>query len=144
MEGQLQHSFPVCLNCLFHFRGKKLSQRQIEKVKRLWVPKEADEDEDVYFSLTGKHSKFRRIQEAGFILPLKRKIRTLLVWKGIQKLLVFPPMRMEKKAGMTTIESMSKLRWNLNIPGVIKINQRLKVRTRLGGKILHLHQKMKQ
>lgn len=50
----------------------------------------------------------------------------------------------KKKAGMTTIESMSKLRWNLNISGVIKINQRLKVRTRLGGKILRLHQKMKQ
>lgn len=62
MKGQLQHSFLVCLNCLFHFRGKKLSKRQTERVKRLWLLKEAVEDEDVYFSFTGKHSKFRRME----------------------------------------------------------------------------------
>lgn len=60
MEGQLQHSLPACLNCLFHFRGKKLSKNQIERVKRLWLLKDADEGEDLYYSFTGKHSKFRR------------------------------------------------------------------------------------
>ena len=60
MKGQLQQRCPAWLNCLFHFRGKKLSKKHIQRVKRLWLLEKVNEDEDAYDSFTGKHKKFRR------------------------------------------------------------------------------------